>query len=234
MISRGRAPRSSTSAPARPACRGRPGPRGTPSTHALSPARSPGRHPRKATYAANHQARRSLTVTLTLTSPWGRRCPHGRVCSTTAACRITAARPLSPRCCIPAREVMLTRHHQGFPVSRPVPSLPLACDPRPERGPLGFSMSSAPGRYRPRTSWRGQVTDTNPKSHHRHQPASISDGLTPHVRPHVAGITHTSCYLNIHRLAPFALRTALPSSLAGRYSCDYYGARVTVGLAPRR
>jgi hypothetical protein len=92
----------------------------------------------------------------------------------------------------PAREVMLTRHHQGFPVSRPVPSLPLACDPRPERGPLGFSMSSAPGRYRPRTSWRGQVTDTNPKSRHRHQPASMSDGLTPHVRPHVAGITHTS------------------------------------------
>jgi hypothetical protein len=92
----------------------------------------------------------------------------------------------------PAREVMLTRHHQGFPVSRPVPSLPLACDPRPERGPLGFSMSSAPGRYRPRTSWRGQVTDTIPKSRHRHQPASMSDGLTPHVRPHVAGITHAS------------------------------------------
>ena len=124
--------------------------------------------------------------------PRGRRCPHGRVCSTTAACRITAARPLSPRCCIPAREVMLTRHHQGFPVSRPAPSLPLACHPQPERGLLGFSMSSAPGRYRPRTSWRGQVTDTNPESHHRHQPASISDGLTPHVRPHVAGIPHAS------------------------------------------
>jgi hypothetical protein len=123
--------------------------------------------------------------------PRGRRCPHGRVSSTTAACRITAARPLSPRCCIPAREVMMTRHHQGFPVSRPVPSLPLTCDPQPERGPLGFPMSSAPGRYRPRTSWRGQATDTNPKSRHRHQPASISNGLTPHVRPHVAGIPHT-------------------------------------------
>jgi len=33
-------------------------------------------------------------------------------------------------------------------------------------------------------------------------------------------------------LAPFALRTAFPSSLAGRYSRDYYGACVTVGLAP--
>jgi hypothetical protein len=131
--------------------------------------------------------------------PRGRRCPHGRVSSATAACRITAARPLSPRCCIPAREVMMTRHHQGFPVSRPVPSLPLACDPQPERGSLGFSMSSAPGRYRPRTSWRGQVTDTNPKSRHRHQPASMSNGLTPHVRPHVAGIPHTS---GIPRSAP--------------------------------
>jgi hypothetical protein len=33
-------------------------------------------------------------------------------------------------------------------------------------------------------------------------------------------------------LAPFALRTAFPSSLAGRYSRDYYEACVTVGLAP--
>ena len=35
-----------------------------------------------------------------------------------------------------------------------------------------------------------------------------------------------------HRLAPFALRTAFPSPLEGRYSPDYYGACVTVGLAP--
>src|SRR6266536_2763305 len=30
------------------------------------------------------------------------------------------------------------------------------------------------------------------------------------------------------------VRTALPSSLAGRDSCDYYGPSVTIGLAPRR
>lgn len=35
-------------------------------------------------------------------------------------------------------------------------------------------------------------------------------------------------------LAPFALRTAFPSSLAGRYSCDYYEASVTMGLTPFR
>ncbi len=105
--------------------------------------------------------------------PRGRRCPHGREYSTTAACRITTALSLSPRHCLPARKVMLTRHHQGFPGSHPVPSLPLTCGPWTGQGPLGFPMSSAPGRYRPRTSWRGQVLDTDPKSRHRHQPASI-------------------------------------------------------------
>jgi hypothetical protein len=35
-------------------------------------------------------------------------------------------------------------------------------------------------------------------------------------------------------LAPFALRTAFPSPLAGRYSCDYYWACVTLRLAPLR
>ena len=35
-------------------------------------------------------------------------------------------------------------------------------------------------------------------------------------------------------LAPFALWTAFPSSLVGRDSHDYYGASVTIGLAPLR
>ena len=35
-------------------------------------------------------------------------------------------------------------------------------------------------------------------------------------------------------LAPFALWTAFPSSLVGRYSHDYYGASVAIGLAPLR
>jgi hypothetical protein len=35
-------------------------------------------------------------------------------------------------------------------------------------------------------------------------------------------------------LAPLALRTAFPSSLAGRDSGDYYGASVAMGLAPDR
>ena len=35
-------------------------------------------------------------------------------------------------------------------------------------------------------------------------------------------------------LAPFALQAAFPPSLVRRYSHDYYGACVTLGLAPRR
>jgi hypothetical protein len=118
--------------------------------------------------------------------PRGRRCPHGRECSTAAACRIATALSLSPRHCIPARKVTLTRHHQGFPGSHPAPSLPLTCGPPSGQGPLGFPMSSAPGRYRPRTSWRGQV-QTLTRSHVTGISQPPSNGLTPHVRPHVAG-----------------------------------------------
>jgi len=48
-------------------------------------------------------------------------------------------------------------------------------------------------------------------------------------------ITHTSWHpVILDRLAPFALRAAFPPSPAGRYSRDYYGASVTVGLASGR
>jgi hypothetical protein len=104
--------------------------------------------------------------------PRGRRCSHGRDWSTTAACRITTASPLSPRYCIPARRVVLTRHHQGFPVSHPIPSLPLTCRPRTGQGLLGFPVSFTPSRYQPRTSRWGQVSNTDPKPRHRHQPTS--------------------------------------------------------------
>jgi hypothetical protein len=40
--------------------------------------------------------------------------------------------------------------------------------------------------------------------------------------------------MDIGHLVPFALRTAFPSSLAGRYSRDYYETSVTMGLAPVR
>jgi hypothetical protein len=39
-----------------------------------------------------------------------------------------SGRSLAPRYSDPARDVPVTRHQQGFPVSRPVPVLPLTCD----------------------------------------------------------------------------------------------------------
>ena len=49
--------------------------------------------------------------------------------------------------------------------------------------------------------------------------------------PHYA---YLSAVLVSGHLTPFALWTAFPSALAGRDSCDYYGASVAIGLASRR
>ena len=40
---------------------------------------------------------------------------------------------------------MLVNADGEVEVERPMPSLPLACGPRTERGPLGFPLSFAPG-----------------------------------------------------------------------------------------
>ena len=48
---------------------------------------------------------------------------------------------------------------------------------------------------------------------------------------HYAYLPDLMCPLH---LAPFALRTAFPPSLAGRDSGDYYEASVAIGLAPDR
>jgi hypothetical protein len=137
--------------------------------------------------------------------PRGRRCPHGREYSPAAACRLTTARSLSPRHCIPTRRVMLTRHPRGFPVSHPMPSLPLACGPWTEQEPLGSTMSFAPSRYRPRTSRRGQVSNTDPKSRRRQQPTSNQRTHSPRAisrRKHFAYLLLLWCP---NYLCPFAL-----------------------------
>jgi hypothetical protein len=51
------------------------------------------------------------------------------------------------------------------------------------------------------------------------------------------GALHFACLpvsLVSDHLCPLALRTAFPSSLAGRDSCDYYGHCVAIGLASLR
>ena len=47
-------------------------------------------------------------------------------------------------------------------------------------------------------------------------------------------ISHTFRSSVSDHLFPFALRTAFPPSLAGRYPCDYYGDSVALGLASLR
>jgi hypothetical protein len=74
-------------------------------------------------------------------------------------------RSLSSRHHKPPQDGQLTRHQRGFTGIHPMPSLPLACGPRTERGPLGFPASFAPDRrwrQQPRTSRWGQVLDTDP------------------------------------------------------------------------
>ena len=93
--------------------------------------------------------------------------------------------PLPPRCCTPTRDVKLTRHQQGFRVIHPS-GLPLTCSTRSERAPSGFPLSFAPGRYQPRTSGRGRVWNTDPKSRLRHHAEPPIDEPTHNVRPRVA------------------------------------------------
>jgi hypothetical protein len=73
----------------------------------------------------------------------------------------------------------LTRHQQGFNVVSPS-GLPLTCNTRSEREPLGFPLSFAPSRYQPRTSGQGQVWNTDLKSrlrHHHTEPPKWTDLL---------------------------------------------------------
>ena len=92
---------------------------------------------------------------------------------------------LPPRYRTPTRDVRLTRHQQGFRVIHPS-GLPLTCNTRSERAPSGFPLSFAPGRYQPRTSGRGRVWNTNPKSRLRHHAEPPIDEPTHNVRPRVA------------------------------------------------
>ncbi len=92
---------------------------------------------------------------------------------------------LPPRHCTPTRDVKLTRHQQGFRVIHPS-GLPLTCGTRSERAPSGFSLSFAPGRYQPRTSGRGRVWNTNPRSRLRHHAEPPIDEPAHNVRPRVA------------------------------------------------
>ena len=167
-------------------------------------------------------------------SPRGRRCslrPSGRPRSPSAALQRLA--PATPEL-LPARDVMMTRHQQRFRFIHPS-GPPLACDTRPERAPLGFPLSFAPGRYQPRTSGRGRIWNTNPKSRLRLHAEPPIDELTHDVRPRVAPSGHAAltlvpCWAMVtlgpaHAIKDGKGRTRCPRGRPGRPSSDHPGRR---------
>ena len=67
----------------------------------------------------------------------GLRCSHSRRSSFGCRCRFSATSP-ALRCFSHLPELPITKPHQGFTLVHPS-TLPLACDPRTGRRPLGFS-----------------------------------------------------------------------------------------------
>ena len=93
----------------------------------------------------------------------------------TAACRLATAGPCHPG----------TAAHPGMFLSRGIskgslafapPGLPLACDPRTERGPLGFTPGFTPGWAGPSRACR---SGDGPQALARGNVAAINSGLLP-------------------------------------------------------
>jgi hypothetical protein len=114
--------------------------------------------------------------------------------SPAGACRFTTTSPML-RWNIPPAEPTVTKHHQGF--SRLHPSgLPLACGPRMERGPLGFSPELRTEPLPATHVGAGTGLEHWPGMRCRHQPSGlcsthslISCSIVSHFRVrHVARI----------------------------------------------
>ena len=88
--------------------------------------------------------------------PRGRRCPHGHKSIFGRRLPPLNGRPLPPCATTRHQGVRLTRHQQGFTGIQPMPSLPLTCDPRTDRGSLGFPPSFAPGWTGPSHARQGR------------------------------------------------------------------------------
>jgi hypothetical protein len=68
-----------------------------------------------------------------------------RVNPAAAACRLTTARSLPPRCHNPSRDALSHEASARVHWRSPLPAIPLACSPRTERGPSGFTLGFTPG-----------------------------------------------------------------------------------------
>jgi hypothetical protein len=70
--------------------------------------------------------------------PRGRRCPRGRASAPDRRLPLHSGQPLHPGNATHQPRLTLTRRHQGFTHVHPS-GLPLTCDPRMEREPLGLN-----------------------------------------------------------------------------------------------
>ena len=85
--------------------------------------------------------------------PRGRRCPHDRSSSRPPPAASQRPAPGAPDC-DPPRDVLLTRHQQGFTVIHPTPAFPSPVTPD-GTGSSGFSLSFAPSRAGPGNARQG-------------------------------------------------------------------------------
>jgi hypothetical protein len=119
--------------------------------------------------------------------PRGRRCSRDRGCVPGRRLPLSNGQPLPPRSCDPTPGCQIDEASARVYWHSPCRPFPSPVAPRSERAPSGFPLSFAPGRYRPRTSGRGQVSNTDPESRLRHSTEPPIDELTHSVRPRVAG-----------------------------------------------
>ena len=95
--------------------------------------------------------------------------------------------PLSPRHSNPTRDVVITRHRQEFPDSRPIPVLPLTCDHHGwDSGPWAFPRASHPADLEPAAHVAVGTGRAQTCSYVLDISRPSSTKLTHYVRPRVA------------------------------------------------
>ena len=103
--------------------------------------------------------------------PRGRRCSPDRPIVSGRRLPLLSDQSLHPATASHRAEPQITRHQRRF-TRFTRPSIPLACGPRMERAPLGFSpeLRTPPTGSRRRTSGWGRAMSTSPGLRSRHQP----------------------------------------------------------------
>ena len=103
--------------------------------------------------------------------PRGRRCSPDRPFISGRRLPLLSGQSLHPATASHRAEPQITRHQRRF-TRFTRPTIPLACGPRMERAPLGFSpeLRTPPTGSRRRTSGWGRALSTSPGQRSRHQP----------------------------------------------------------------